>query len=296
MEMRQPRHLLALVGIQQLVASSTHVVARSVAAAVPATTIVFYRGVLSVLVYAILIVTRRHYGAPRPIHRNDWWRFLALGLVNMPLNQYLFIAGLKYTTAPNAALAFALSPVFVLLFARWLLGEPLTATKVVGVVAAVVGATIVTSGRGARFGTDAMLGNIMELAASCAWSLYTVWGRPLVQRYGAMQTTAIGMLTGLVLFLPLAVVVPGGIRDPCELCVHHWLEIAYLGIITSGIGWALWYMLLRWIEAGRLAVFNNLQPVLTVLLAWIAFGEIPPIEFWIGGAIAITGVMITQRR
>lgn len=293
---RSRLNIPALVGIQQLVASSTHVVARSVAATVPATTIVFYRGVLSVLLYALWVIPRRHRDIPRTVARSDWWRFLVLGAVNMPLNQYLFIAGLKYTTAPNAALAFALSPVFVLLFARWLLGEPLTPTKVSGVVMAVLGAVIVAFGRGARFGPDAMVGNLMELAASCAWSFYTVWGRPLVQRYGAVQTTALGMLTGLVLFFPLVVFVPGGLLAPGKLSLQHWLEITYLGIITSGIGWALWYVLLRWIEAGRLAVFNNLQPVLTVLLAWIVFGEFPPVEFWIGGAIAITGVMVSQRR
>ncbi|MCX7930448.1 MAG: DMT family transporter [Chlorobi bacterium] len=288
-------NLYLWVAIQQTVASSTHVVARSVATVLPATTVVLYRGIFSVLVYTVWIVLRRHRVPKLAIKREDLWRFAVLGLVNMPLNQYLFVAGLHYTTAPNAALAFALSPVFVLVLARLLLGERFSLSAMIGILLAVAGAAVVAFGRGARFGADAALGNIMELAASFAWSLYTVWGRPLVQRYGAIPTTAIGMLWGLVLFVPVAFLGAGGILSPVAISTKQWIEIAYLGIVTSGVGWALWYMLLRRMEAGRLAVFNNLQPVLTVILAWLVFGELPPLEFWIGGSIALVGVAIVQR-
>ena len=288
-------NLPVLVAVQQLVASSTHIVARSVALTVPATTVVFYRGVFSVCTYALWIfLLRRHQHIERP-HRADWWRLALLGLVNMPLNQYLFVAGLSRTTAPNAALAFALSPVFVLALASVLLRERLRFQAMLGIALAVIGAVVVAFGHGASLEHGETLGNLMELAASCAWSFYTVWGRPLVQRYGAVPTTAIGMVWGLVLFLPLVALTPGGLVPPQALSLRQWGEIAYLGIITSGIGWALWYALLRRMEASQLAVFNNLQPVMTVLLSWLVFGELPPLAFWVGGTIAIAGVILTQR-
>ena len=285
----------ALVALQQLVASSTHIVARSVAQAVPATTVVFYRGVFSVCAYAVWIwfVQRQRLGGT--FQWRDWWRFALLGLVNMPLNQYLFVAGLRYTTAPNAALAFALSPVFVLVLASVFLGERLRWHAIMGIALAVLGAVIVAFQRGASLRSEVTVGNLMELAASCAWAFYTVWGRPLVQRYGAVPTTAFGMLWGLGLFMPVAALVPGGLLPPDAISPRQWGEIAYLGIVTSGVGWALWYVLLRQIEASRLAVFNNLQPILTVILSWLAFGEVPPPAFWIGGAIALAGVLLAQR-
>lgn len=288
-------NLPALVVLQQLVASSTHIVARSVAQTLPATTVVFYRGVFSVLVYAgwIWFVQRQRLAVS--FEWRDWWRFALLGLVNMPLNQFLFVAGLRFTTAPNAALAFALSPVFVLVFASVLLRERLRWQAIVGIALAVIGAVIVALQRGASLRTDVVVGNVMELAASCAWSFYTVWGRPLVQRYGAVTATAFGMLWGLGLFVPIAAAVPGGLLPPNAISLRQWSEIAYLGIVTSGVGWALWYVLLRQMEASRLAVFNNLQPVLTVILSWLAFGEVPPLAFWIGGAIALAGVLLAQR-
>ncbi len=284
-----------LVFIQQLIASSTHVVARSAVTSIPATTIVFYRGVFSVLIYAGWFALRGWTGNIWRIERRDRWRFAVLGMLNMPINQFLFVAGLQHTSAPNAALAFALSPVFVLLFARLLLKEKLTREKLIGVALAVIGAAIVAVGRGAWLQDRSTLGNLMEFAASCAWSLYTVWGRPLVQRYGAIPTTALGMLWGMVLFIPVALVVPGGFIPIDSISLAQWLEIAYLGIVTSGVGWALWYILLHRMEAGRLAVFNNLQPVMTVVISWIALGELPPLAFWIGGTIAIAGVVLAQR-
>ncbi len=285
-----------LVFIQQLIASSTHVVARSAVTSIPATTIVFYRGVFSVLTYAGWFAVRGWSGENIwRIEWRDWWRFAVLGMLNMPINQFLFVAGLHHTSAPNAALAFALSPVFVLLFAPFLLKEKFTREKLIGVALAVIGAAIVAVGRGAWLQDRSTLGNLMEFAASCAWSLYTVWGRPLVQRYGALPTTALGMLWGMVLFIPVALVVPGGLVPIDSISLAQWLEIAYLGIVTSGVGWALWYVLLRRMEAGRLAVFNNLQPVMTVVISWIVLGELPPLAFWVGGTIAVTGVVLAQR-
>jgi drug/metabolite transporter (DMT)-like permease len=48
-------------------------------------------------------------------------------------------------------------------------------------------------------------------------------------------------------------------------------------------------------EASRVSVFNNLQPVLTSVLSFFIFGTVPTFMFVVGGAIAIAGVIVTQQ-
>jgi drug/metabolite transporter (DMT)-like permease len=74
-----------------------------------------------------------------------------------------------------------------------------------------------------------------------------------------------------------------------------WFQLFYLGVITSGLGYALWYVALTRMEASKLAVFNNIQPVLTTIMAFFLFNTIPTETFLIGAFVAICGVIITQK-
>jgi drug/metabolite transporter (DMT)-like permease len=77
--------------------------------------------------------------------------------------------------------------------------------------------------------------------------------------------------------------------------LEHWAQLFYLGVITSGVGYGLWYYALSRMEASRVSVFNNLQPVLTSVLSFFIFGTVPTFMFVVGGAIAIAGVIVTQQ-
>jgi drug/metabolite transporter (DMT)-like permease len=48
-------------------------------------------------------------------------------------------------------------------------------------------------------------------------------------------------------------------------------------------------------EAAHVAVFTNLQPVATALLAWAILAEPVGFKLVLGGLLVIAGVWITQR-
>jgi drug/metabolite transporter (DMT)-like permease len=73
------------------------------------------------------------------------------------------------------------------------------------------------------------------------------------------------------------------------------LQLCYLGVITSGLGYGLWYYALSKMEASKLSVFNNIQPILTTIMAFFLFGHLPSAVFVIGAMIAIVGVILTQK-
>ena len=75
-----------------------------------------------------------------------------------------------------------------------------------------------------------------------------------------------------------------------------WGAVVYLGAITSGVSFTLWYWALKRLEASQVAVFNNLQAPLTALLAWWLLGEVPSWQAAAGGAMVIAGVTLAQLR
>ena len=73
-----------------------------------------------------------------------------------------------------------------------------------------------------------------------------------------------------------------------------WLQILYLGLITSVVAYLLWYYALGRIEAGKVALFTYLQPILTTVMAVILLGQDVTPAFLIGGTVALGGVIIAQ--
>jgi RarD protein len=281
---------------QQLIASSTHLVAKSATNAVHPALVVFLRGGFAALAYGLWWLYKRK-DLPK-FERTDFKKLLILGLINIPINQLLFIWGVRYTTAPNASLAYALTPAFVLLTALAFTKERTTRLKVIGIVVAFVGITLVLFERGVDFSSDYFLGNVMVLGASLSWAWFTLLGRDFAKKYGAIYSTALAMFMGWALYIPFFAGLHIFANVPIEignLTEINWLQLFYLGVITSGVGYALWNYALTKTDASKVAVFNNMQPILTTILSIFIYSQEPSPIFIIGGLIAIVGVILTQR-
>lgn len=278
--------------LQQLIASSTHLFAKSITASLHPALVVLLRGAFSSAAYGIWMLFQRK--KLRTFETSDIIGFLVLGLINMPINQLMFIWGVSYTTAPNAALAYALTPAFVLIIASSFYGEKITRWKLIGIIIAIIGTVLVLLERGLEFNSKHFWGNIMVLGASCSWAFYTTLGKKFAQKYGALQSTAITMISGFLLYSPIFALLPVEFNLSI-VTPFNWVQLFYLGVITSGAGYALWYYALTKGDASKVAVFNNLQPIFTTILAYIFLGTQPSGLFIVGGAIAIFGVILTQR-
>ncbi len=286
-----------LLVLQQFIASTTHLVAKSVTDDLHPTMVVLVRGLLTCVAFGIWIAIKRR-NLPR-VRKADYKIFLLLGLLNLPLNQLAFTWGVHYTAAPNAALAYALMPVFVVIMLVFTKKERAGWHRWLGVGLAMVGAAIVLVDKGASFSSEHMLGNMMVLAASISFAGYTVLGRDIVMRYGAIYATGLTFFSGIVIYAIVWFFIPvsadiAPLFDS-ELAPTIWMKLVFLGVVTSGLGYGLWYYALTHMETSRVAVFNNLQPILTTVLAFVVFGTEPTVAFVIGGVIALSGVVVTQR-
>ena len=278
--------------LQQLIASSTHLFAKSITATIHPAMVVLIRGAFSCLAYGLWMLFQRK--KLKPFEMRDTVGFLVLGLINISINQLMFIWGVSYTTAPNAALAYALTPAFVLIIASSFYGEKITRWKLIGIIVAIFGTVLVLLERGLELNSKHFWGNLMVLGASCSWAFYTTLGKKFAQKYGALQSTALSMISGFLLYTPIFTLLPVefnlGIITP-----FNWFQLFYLGVVTSGAGYALWYYALTKGDASKVSVFNNLQPIFTTILAYIFLGTQPSALFIVGGVIAIIGVVLTQR-
>ncbi|MFN3781161.1 MAG: DMT family transporter, partial [Candidatus Kapaibacteriota bacterium] len=200
---------------------------------------------------------------------------------------------IKLTTAPNVALAYALSPIFILVIAKFALKEKVTILKIFGILIAITGIILILIEKGISLRSDYFLGNLLALVASVCWAIYSTYGKPLIRKYGSIYTTAMAMILGFLLYLPIFLTI-GKINTMLNLEPRHWFEILYLAVMTSGFSYLLWYYALKRLPAANVGVFNNLQPVFTTTLAVIFLGQHLTNTYLLGGALVIAGVTLAQ--
>lgn len=286
----RPKGVYAVLVIQSLMASGTHIVAKVVVRDVEAFTLTLIRTVISAAAMGFILMIR---GKKPAVRREDYAAFFWLSFLAVPLNQFLFLYGMKYTIPSNAALLYATTPVIVLVFSHFFLGESLSRFKIAGVMLGFTGVTIVIFERGLSASMEYVFGNLVIFVAVLAWALYTVYGRKMIVKYGAIETSCLTLIGGTILFLPMGII--PALRFPFEtISASNWLQIGYLGIVTSVFSYLLWYFALGRIEAGRVALFSNFQPLIVTALAVTLLGQSITAAFVVGGLIAITGVIAAQ--
>jgi len=285
------RVILALV-LNQILSTGTHLIGKATLTAIgPLSTALLRFSLASIALLLVQLARGKH----ERIARADIPKILWLGLLVVPLNQGLFLFGLSRSSAGHAALLYALTPLVVFLLALRFLRERDAGAKLLGIGAAFAGVALILLERGLEREMTALGGDLMILAAVFAWSLYTIGSKKLLTRYDPMTLTTWVLVAGTVMCLPAALI-PGAIPDLGSLSLPVWGGIVYLAIGTSVIAYALWLYALRRLEASKVAVTTNAQPVLTGFLSWLLFGERFGLPFFLGAALILFGVTWVETR
>jgi drug/metabolite transporter (DMT)-like permease len=283
------RLIYPLIITGQLIAGGTFPIAKIAVNSIEPLTLALLRfGIASIVMMVILVAT----GRVKRIERADWMRFIVIGLLAVPLNQLLFLYGLKFTTAGRSALYYGATPIFVFLLAIFYLKEKMTLMKSLGIIASFAGVAIIL--RGGRLDEGVLFGDFMVILAVIAWAAYTVFGKPLLHKYGSLTVTAYALLIGTLAYLPIGLY-PAVKFNYAAVPLSAWLSLLYIAIMTSVIAYSIWYWALARMEASKLAIFQNLQPVFATILSVIMVSESFGLDFYLGGAMVIGGVLLTQR-
>ncbi|MDP4199954.1 MAG: EamA family transporter [Bacteroidota bacterium] len=280
--------------LQQLIGSTTHLVAQDTSLAVaPALVLLLRASGASILFLPILFITEKRWNILHRIERADYGRLFLLGLLNVPLNQFLYLNGVKYTTPANSALLYAMTPAMVLVLTLFARSERPSSAKAIGILLALVGAVLIMFEHGATLRSEHTVGNILIFIAVIAWSLFTMLGRPLVLKYGAVYVTAVNMIVGTLIYLPIGLLV-GDVPQIGKISGTSWIDIAYLAAIASVLNYILWYTALAKLETTKVAIFQNLQPIMTTIMAFMLGRVIITARLGIGGLLTLVGVLVVQ--
>lgn len=289
-----PPAVFAALLAHTVISAGTHLAARSATHALSPLSVAVMRMTLTACVFGVVIFAHPAFRAQRLPPRGDRLTFFFWGFIAGPMNQGFFLAGIERSVASHASLLYALTPVGVYLASIALRREQTQRHKLLGVSIALVGVIVLLLERGLAAALAPLVGDLLLLCAVAAWVAWTLASRGLAARYTGLQMASWTMLSAgfqAALCAPFLLDLP----PLSEVPTSAWLSLAYLVFFTSVVAYILWSFALVRAEASRVAVFTNLQPVMTAILAFLLLDE--PIGWGVavGGVLVILGVRTVQR-
>ncbi|MDZ4723335.1 MAG: DMT family transporter [candidate division Zixibacteria bacterium] len=282
--------LMPVILLQQVIGALGFPITKYGVTEIEPFTFAFFRFVIaSLLMFAIVLVRKEETS----IERKDWPKIIGLGILMVLLNQLGYLWGQSMTGAGHGSILYATTPIWVFLFAHFHLGEKMFWRRGLGIGIAVAGVLVIMSGGVLHIGMEYLVGDIIIFIAVLAWAYYTILGKPLAQKYGALRMTAYALISGSLLYFPFGVYRAVEF-DYSSVTTMGWLAVLYMAIAMSIIAYVAWYWVLKQMDASRLAVFSNIQPVIATIAAYFMIGETVGLSFLIGAGVVLAGVITAE--
>lgn len=232
------------------------------------------------------------------ISKEDLPTVVFSGLLGVTTNIGFFFWGLTLTTALNAGIIIASTPIFTLLCARIFLKEKTTINLAIGAILGLLGIAIIIGKDFVNNGFNlSPLGDLLILLATLAFVFYEILSKKLFKKYNSFTITFYSFAIGALTFLPAAIL--EWQKDSqwiSSLSTAPILGLGYGVLLSSFTAYSLWQWGLSKIEASRVGFFFYIDPVVATIVAVILLAEKITIPFIIGSLLVFLGLFIAERR
>lgn len=213
-------------------------------------------------------------------------RLIAMGAVGYVGQAFSYLAALRYASAGLVSLLLYLYPVFVAVLSMLFLGERLTRLKVAALGLALAGTALTAGPAGGQ-----ALGIVLAIAAAAIYSVYIMVGAQVMKHVSAVQSSAVIFSSAAAIYGLLALT--NGARLPAT--GGGWAAVAAIVIIATVLPVVTFLAGLERIGPTNASMLSTLEPVVTVLLAALLFGEQPKPPTLLGGGLILAAVLLLAR-
>ena len=218
-----------------------------------------------------------------------------LGLTGVFAYNVLFFSGLKYIDAGRAALIIAINPILISILSAWIFKEPMNRIKATGITMSVAGAMVVLSNGSV---TDMAsytigIGELLIFGCVLSWVAYSLIGKAAMQSLSPLVSVAYSAFVGAGLLLVPAVYY-GIAKDIRGYSGLAWINLSYLGIFGTVLGFYWYYQGIKEIGPMKASVFINAVPVSAMILSFFILQEPITLALLFGAGLVVLGVYFTN--
>ena len=219
-------------------------------------------------------------------HLKDIPFILLLGFCGFTVYHTSLSIGEYYVSAGIASLLVSTTPIFSALLAILFLKERFSKLAWGGSIIAFLGVVLISIGNENKI-TVVVIGVILILFASLGESVYFVFQKRYLDKYGFIPFTLYAIVSGAIFMLFF---LPSSYNEIQTASTTSLLAVLYLGIFPTVIPYFALAFTIQKIGVADATISLYLTPAVSILLAYVLLGEIPTLIVIGGGIITLIGV------
>ncbi|QSQ25993.1 EamA family transporter [Pyxidicoccus parkwayensis] len=219
-----------------------------------------------------------------------WPKLALIGAINSAVPFALFAWAAQRAPAGVGAICNSMAVLFTALVAFLFYGERIGARRAVALLAGFVGVVVLASGKTA----GASIGWAVGAGTSAAF-LYGIGGNLVKRKLTGLPPGAVAAATlvcSAVLILPFAI----ASWPEHSIPMRSWLSAGGLGVLCTGVAYAIFYRLIMRIGAARASTVTYIVPLTAVTWAWLLLDEPLTVPMLIAGTMILGSVALSQKQ
>ena len=292
LDWRHAAYPYALLLLANFFWATNWILGRGIHEAFPPVALSFYRWLVAGLILAPLALPRLR--GKWHLVREHWWLFLILGGTGVATFQAIIYVGLNYTTAINATILNAATPLIMVLMVWGIEGQAATRRQWLGMALTFLGVLLIVSRgewqnlRDFRFN----IGDIVIFVSLPIWTLYSVLVRRRPMAMDGVGFAFVLTLIGLTALSPAFAYEEIFVRTPIWSMAMVG-AVLYIAVSSSILGYLFWNRGVELVGANRAGFTYPMQPAFTAILAVILLGEPFRLYNALGFGIILIGWLLT---
>jgi drug/metabolite transporter (DMT)-like permease len=197
-------------------------------------------------------------------------------------------------SAGLSGLLITFGPVFVVILSVLLLNEKAGTKVVLALLLAICGAAVLSIGSVSPTDLSSFFGPLGVILAALSYAIFSVLAKPLVHKYGSAPTTISAGLLGTAMMLPL--LSTNFIGQVESLPLQGWISVLYLSVLSTVLGYMLYYTLVSRKAVSKLSIQLYLAPIVSVVGGVLLLGESITTFTVLGGALMLGAVALATAK
>lgn len=248
--------------------------------------LVWYRMGLAFLGLAIFLFIK---GKLFNVSKNNFFGILAVGAL-VTFHWLCFFESIKVSTVSIAVVCLSTSSLFSALIEPFFFKRKLLLYEVImGVV--VILALAFVMGAESKY----ILGYIYGIISALLGTLFTLYNAKYIKKVDAANITMIEMLSGVIIISIILLLKNDFIIFHTLISLNDFYYLIILSILCTAMVFVWMTEIMKYISPYSLIMAINLEPIYSIILALIIFGnnELMSVSFYIGSSI-IVGVVFLE--
>lgn len=207
------------------------------------------------------------------------------------INWILLFESYNYTSIAVATLCYYMAPVFVMILSPIFLKERLTVRKVICIIVALVGMVFVSGILVPSEGETDFRGVLFGLGAAAFYATVILLNQKL-KELSAYDKTIFQLGSAAIVILPYVLVI--GNTGFGELNLFAIGMILVVGIVHTGIAYALYFGSMSKVPAQTVALFGYIDPIVAILLSAVFLSEPMGVNEVIGTVCILCATIVSE--